>query len=854
MDHDTAAEHSARETRGTGSSSSPAEDNSDDGTSRPDHQAPRERHDMNQAAPAATVPPVLPNHELPGTAVGTLPPQGSEVALQASAGSEGEAPTEPKVTSLEGLFLPSGQEAGCDSVSGDDRSQSEATTGSVSPAPAACFSSDATPAGGGAPSPPASVAEAAAAKETQSRMFPQTGPPDKTPAVALIPSSTSSVMSFQQQQDGRHHPPAKPTYSPSLAASAAVLHGGPAAGAAAAAAEEGEKNARMMSSPSAKEPPSSASGPTAEPRDNSLPPSPPPEHENQNQGQREAATAASAATTITTLEEGCDYDTNIHADDAQQQHQPSQRQGGVLVGGAQDDRPISDNPASTISASTPSYESHHRLVQHTRRHVNEPHQPPAVLHPGGAATDVVAATATTSKPGQFHAGGLQPAFGNHNAYAQPPAAAATAYYGHHQPIRYSAGGPTPPPPPGTMLGGAGLPYHSHQSGFVLPDTGRAPLLSAPPPRGGCDRYDLVPPGAAYDLRHGHQHIYQPQHPLYPRQQQFELGRPDALASAATATPAEHPRPDAIAGAPQTLTEGVLTMLQSSSGGAASGGVRGGAPAAAQAAVLGTAAGVMAAAAAGGRAGGDAVQNNAYNDIGLVVTRTKELEKIMRDSFHATGNGLNELLSSLRTDRRIDPRTQQRIRSIAAMRNKLVHSVDANNLTMSNTFGASARKAFKVMCDDLELSLRDCAAKVVEEPFEQAARPADAFRLGNHPAFRGIGGAGAGGAGEDGDYDEAAGIAEAEAAEVARREQEALIVKDNARFPHNLITAKRKNRHTQGSAAPPAPDVNDEGAFPDINFASSAAVQQQSRRAARGEGAAGGGGGQVPPGPSQGGGR
>ncbi|CBJ30760.1 conserved unknown protein [Ectocarpus siliculosus] len=134
------------------------------------------------------------------------------------------------------------------------------------------------------------------------------------------------------------------------------------------------------------------------------------------------------------------------------------------------------------------------------------------------------------------------------------------------------------------------------------------------------------------------------------------------------------------------------MLQSSSGGAASGGVRGGAPAAAPAAVLGTAAGVMAAAAAaGGRADGDAVQNNAYNDIGLVVTRTKELEKIMRDSFHATGNGLNELLSSLRTDRRIDPRTQQRIRSIAAMRNKLVHSVDANNLTMSNTFGASARK-------------------------------------------------------------------------------------------------------------------------------------------------------------------
>ncbi|CAM9617997.1 unnamed protein product, partial [Ectocarpus sp. 8 AP-2014] len=635
MDHDTAAEHSARETRGTGSSSSPAEDNSDDGTSRPDQQAPRESHDMNQAAPAATVPPVLPNHELPGTAVGTVPPQGSEVALQASAGSGGEAPTEPKVTSLESLILPSGEEAGCDSVSDDDRSQSEATTGSVSPAPAACFSFDASPAGGGGASPPASVAEAAAAKETQSRMFPQTGPPDKTPAVTLIPSSTSSVTSFQQQQEGHHHPPAEPTYSPSLAASAAVLHGGPAAGAAAAAAEEGEKNARMMSSPSAKEPPSSGSGPTAERRDNSLPPSPPPEHENQNQGQREAAPSASAATTITTLEEGCD-DTKIHADYAQQQHQQPQRQGRVSVGGSENDRPISDNPASTLSASSQSYESHHRLVLHTGRHVNEPRQPPAVLHPGGAATDLVAAAATTSTHGKCHAGGLQPVFGNHNAYAQPPPAAAAAYYGHHhQPTQYSAGGPTPTPPPGTMLGGAGLPYHSHQSGFVLPDTGRAPLLSAPPPGGGGDRYYLVPPGAAYDPHHGHQHVYQPHHALHPRQQQFELGRPDSLASAATATPAEHLRPDATAGAPQTLTEGVLTMPQSSNSGAANGGVRGGAPAPA---VLGTAAGVMAAAAAApcGRADGDAVQNNAYNDIGLVVTRTKELEKIMRDSFHATG--------------------------------------------------------------------------------------------------------------------------------------------------------------------------------------------------------------------------
>ena len=77
-----------------------------------------------------------------------------------------------------------------------------------------------------------------------------------------------------------------------------------------------------------------------------------------------------------------------------------------------------------------------------------------------------------------------------------------------------------------------------------------------------------------------------------------------------------------------------------------------------------------------------------------------------------------------------------------------------------------------MCDDLEVSLRECAATVIEEPYEQA-RPADNFRLGNHPAFRGIGGTPGGG--RD-DYDEVAALAEAEAAAAARREQEALVVK------------------------------------------------------------------------------
>lgn len=79
--------------------------------------------------------------------------------------------------------------------------------------------------------------------------------------------------------------------------------------------------------------------------------------------------------------------------------------------------------------------------------------------------------------------------------------------------------------------------------------------------------------------------------------------------------------------------------------------------------------------------------------------------------------------------------------------------------------------------------------------------------------------------------------------------------DNARFPHNLITAKRQVRRGQGTNAPPAPDVTDESAFPDINFASSAAGQGQSKRG-NGGGRVGGGGAQEPSlggGPSVGGG-
>lgn len=80
-----------------------------------------------------------------------------------------------------------------------------------------------------------------------------------------------------------------------------------------------------------------------------------------------------------------------------------------------------------------------------------------------------------------------------------------------------------------------------------------------------------------------------------------------------------------------------------------------------------------------------------------------------------------------------------------------------------------------MVDDLEVRLRESALEQPDESsFEEPARPPDAYTLGNHPAFWGMGGgmtgmAGEGIGGRDG---------EAVAAAARKREEEAVVVKVN----------------------------------------------------------------------------
>ncbi|CAM9196270.1 unnamed protein product, partial [Discosporangium mesarthrocarpum] len=130
----------------------------------------------------------------------------------------------------------------------------------------------------------------------------------------------------------------------------------------------------------------------------------------------------------------------------------------------------------------------------------------------------------------------------------------------------------------------------------------------------------------------------------------------------------------------------------------------------------------------------------YSDIGLVVGKTKILENILRESFGASGNGLNDMLMSLnltKSGKRIDIYTQKRLRSIAHMRNKLVHSVDTNSLRDSDTFGQSTRMNFNRLVDELVVTLNNCARQGVGTE-EETGRPSNML-LSDHPAFRRLGG-------------------------------------------------------------------------------------------------------------------
>ncbi|OQR92835.1 hypothetical protein THRCLA_22356 [Thraustotheca clavata] len=66
-----------------------------------------------------------------------------------------------------------------------------------------------------------------------------------------------------------------------------------------------------------------------------------------------------------------------------------------------------------------------------------------------------------------------------------------------------------------------------------------------------------------------------------------------------------------------------------------------------------------------------------NDYELVITCSKNLERVLREFYHAKGSCLGELLNSIR--RNLHPFQVKSIEYVIAIRNKLVHDVHTRTL-------------------------------------------------------------------------------------------------------------------------------------------------------------------------------
>ncbi|MEM7807740.1 MAG: DUF4145 domain-containing protein [Planctomycetota bacterium] len=87
-----------------------------------------------------------------------------------------------------------------------------------------------------------------------------------------------------------------------------------------------------------------------------------------------------------------------------------------------------------------------------------------------------------------------------------------------------------------------------------------------------------------------------------------------------------------------------------------------------------------------------------SDLELAVSRSKRLERRLRDGLAAQGKGLHELTSSV--ERRLPADTVRKLRFVATVRNKLVHDLDVRKL--------DDRKRFVLACDQIERDIDDVA--------------------------------------------------------------------------------------------------------------------------------------------------
>jgi len=72
------------------------------------------------------------------------------------------------------------------------------------------------------------------------------------------------------------------------------------------------------------------------------------------------------------------------------------------------------------------------------------------------------------------------------------------------------------------------------------------------------------------------------------------------------------------------------------------------------------------------------QLHSANDFELVIRSAKELEHILRQRFHAEGNGVNEMLDSI-SGEHLPVSLVKKMRHLIWVRNQLVHNHEVNSI-------------------------------------------------------------------------------------------------------------------------------------------------------------------------------
>ncbi|ENM5743284.1 DUF4145 domain-containing protein [Vibrio metoecus] len=90
-----------------------------------------------------------------------------------------------------------------------------------------------------------------------------------------------------------------------------------------------------------------------------------------------------------------------------------------------------------------------------------------------------------------------------------------------------------------------------------------------------------------------------------------------------------------------------------------------------------------------------------SEIEQVVLRTRKLETLLREQYHAEGKGLHQLVTSC--EERLPHDVIKKLRYVATIRNKIVHEDD---------YRLEDRKAFLAVCQECEDELTPRSGKFV----------------------------------------------------------------------------------------------------------------------------------------------